>query len=112
MIETYSFGDVRIDGKEYHSDVIIYPDRVESNWWRKEGHRLSIEDLTEVLAANPEILIVGKGAYGCMSIPPETQTHIQSLGIKLLAENTKEACDAHNKLSKAARVVTCLHLTC
>lgn len=112
MIDSYSFGSISIDGKEYHSDVIIYPDRVNSNWWRKQGHRLCIEDLTEALAAKPEILIVGKGAYGCMSVPEETQTHVESLGIKLLAENTEEACEVHNKLSKTARVVTCLHLTC
>jgi len=112
MIDGYSFGSIRIDGKEYRSDVIIYPDRVDSSWWRKQGHRLSIEDLTDALAANPEILIVGKGAYDCMSIPPETQAHVESLGIKLLAQNTKEACETHNELSETARVVTCLHLTC
>jgi hypothetical protein len=112
MIDKYSFGSITIGGKEYHSDVIIYPDRVDSSWWRKEGHRLSIEDLAEALDAKPEILIVGKGAYGYMSVPAETQKHIESLGIKLIAENTKEACDTHNNLSKTARVVTCLHLTC
>jgi len=112
MIETYSFGSITIDGKEYHSDVIIYPDRVDSSWWRMEGHRLAVEDLTEALAAMPEVLIVGKGAYGCMSVPPETQKHLESLGIQLVAENTKEACDTHNQLSETKRVVTCLHLTC
>jgi len=112
MIDNYSFGSICIDGKEYHSDVIIYPDKVDSNWWRKEGHRLSVEDLNDVLAARPDILIVGKGAYACMSIPPETQSHIESLGIKLLAEKTEEACRAHNELSETARVVSCLHLTC
>jgi len=112
MIEKYSFGSITIGGNEYHSDVIIYPDKVDSGWWRKEGHRLSAEDLTEALDAKPEILIVGKGAYGCMTVPAETQSHVESLGIRLIAENTREACDAHNKLSQTARVVTCLHLTC
>jgi hypothetical protein len=112
MIDSYSFGNISVDGKEYHSDVIIYPDRVDSSWWRKEGHRLSIEDLTDALAAKPEILIVGKGAYGCMSIPPDTRSHIESQGIQLVAENTQEACEKHNELSQTARVVTCLHLTC
>jgi hypothetical protein len=45
MIESYDFGVLRIDGKEYHSDVIIYPEsspggcRVDGSWWRKQGHR-------------------------------------------------------------------------
>jgi hypothetical protein len=112
MIDRYRFGSVRIDGEDYHSDVIIYPDKVDGGWWRKEGHRLSVEDLRDALAAKPEILIVGKGAYGCLSIPTETQSHIESLGIKLVAQNTKEACETHNRLGRSARVVTCLHLTC
>ncbi len=112
MIESYRFGSITIDGTTYTSDVIIYPDRVDSRWWRKEGHRLSVEDLTEALAAKPDALVVGKGAYGCMSVPANTQKHIESLGVELVAANTKEACDAHNQLSATKRVVTCLHLTC
>jgi hypothetical protein len=112
MIENYRFGSITIDGKKYDSDVIIYPDRVDSSWWRKEGHRLCVEDLLEALAAKPVVLIVGKGAYGCMSVPPDTQKHVELLGIELVATNTKDACDTHNQLSETERVVTCLHLTC
>lgn len=111
-IQDYRFGSVTIEGETYQSDVIIYPEKVDSGWWRKEGHRLAVEDLRDAVAAKPQILIVGKGAYRCMSVPPETEKHIESLGIRLVAANTKEACDAHNKLSETNRVVTCLHLTC
>jgi hypothetical protein len=111
-IVKYGFGSVTIEGETYQSDVIIYPDKVDSDWWRKEGHRLAVEDLRDAVVAKPEILIVGRGAYGFMTIPPETEKHIESLGIRLIAANTKEACDTHNKLGETSRVVTCLHLTC
>jgi hypothetical protein len=29
------------------SDLIIYPERIDANWWRREGHRLTPEDLPE-----------------------------------------------------------------
>ena len=45
LIESYSFGKISINGKIYHSDVIIFPDRVYDSWWRKEGHILHLEDL-------------------------------------------------------------------
>lgn len=51
MIESYDFGVLRIDRKEYHSDVIIYAEsshggcRVDGSWWRREGHRLDKADL-------------------------------------------------------------------
>ncbi len=50
-IEHYSFGTITIDGKSYTSDVIIYPERVDSSWWRKQGHSLHIVDLKDVIPA-------------------------------------------------------------
>jgi hypothetical protein len=69
IIEDYDFGILRIDGKEYHSDVIIYPEnphggcRVDGSWWQKEGHRLDRTDLDDVVNARPEVLVVGTGYY-------------------------------------------------
>jgi hypothetical protein len=45
MITSYDFGHIIIDGKRYTSDLIVFPDRVKVGWWRKEGHRLQLEDL-------------------------------------------------------------------
>ena len=39
-IDRYAFGNIVIDGKAYTKDVIIFPDRVYSPWWRKDGHFL------------------------------------------------------------------------
>ena len=44
-IDSYSFGQIVIDARAYASDVIIYSDRVDAAWWRKEGHRLHPEDI-------------------------------------------------------------------
>jgi hypothetical protein len=38
MIDKYSFGSITIDGRTYDTDVIIYPERIDDRWWRKEGH--------------------------------------------------------------------------
>jgi hypothetical protein len=32
IIEEYSFGRIKVAGKEYTCDVIILPDRVDSSW--------------------------------------------------------------------------------
>jgi len=118
MIEDYGFGMLRVDGKEYHHDVIIYPasrtarPEVDASWWRKEGHRLDQADLEAVTKAKPEVLVVGTGYYGCMKVPKETVEFVRSLGIELYAEPTKEACQKYNELKDARRVVAALHLTC
>lgn len=111
-IEHYSFGKITINGKTYTSDVIIYPEKVDSSWWRKEGHRLDIEDLKGILESKPEVLVVGTGAYGAMVVPGETEEFLRKKGIKLIADNTKSACDTFSKLSGSGKVIAALHLTC
>lgn len=112
MIDTYSFGSISIDGKKYTADVLVYPDRVDARWWRKEGHRLDPADLQAALAAQPEVLIVGTGFYGAMKVPPETAEFVRQQGVELVAARTGEAVQTYNALSPSQRVVAALHLTC
>lgn len=112
MIDSYSFGRIVVDGRRYTSDVIIFPDRVRDNWWRKEGHSIHVDDIGEILQEKPEVLVVGTGSSGLVRIPEETRRCIESEGIELVVEPTERACETFNRLSKSRRVVAALHLTC
>ncbi len=112
-IKDCTFGRIRIDGEEYTHDVIIYPHRVDSSWWRKEGHRLQVEDIADILEAKPNILVVGTGQYGSMKIDKEVEDLLRTEGVELRSAETPTACQIHNRLVKTKRkVVTALHLTC
>ena len=112
MIDSYEFGSIVIDGKTYSSDVIIYPDRVKDDWWRKEGHELCIDDLEDVVGNKPDVIVVGMGDPGLMRALPETEEYIKSQKIKLLVQRTRKACRTHNQLSSSRKVIALLHLTC
>jgi hypothetical protein len=112
MIDSYSFGKIVIDGKMFTSDVIIYPDKINDKWWRKSGHLLQKEDLTDIINFNPEVLIVGTGDDGLMKIPNDTKRFLESKGIELIFKETSKACDIYNKLNDKGRIVAALHLTC
>jgi len=111
-IEHYSFGKITIDGQTYTSDVIIYPDRIDASWWRKEGHNLQPEDLKDIVNANPNALIIGTGAFGVMRVPKETIAYLESKGIKVHAMRTGKATGLFNDLQKNTIVMAALHLTC
>jgi hypothetical protein len=112
-VDAYEFGYITVDGKTYTMDVVIMPDRVADSWWRKEGHRLHIDDLAEAIAAKPEVLVIGTGYYGRMIVPEETRSHLEAKGIRVLAAQTREAVKEFYKLQRqAAKVVAALHLTC
>ena len=112
MIESYDFGRIVINGRKFGSDVVIFPDRVDGNWWRKEGHTLSVDDVKEIVEAKPEVLVIGTGYSGLMKIHPQTEQYLRSSGIELIAFETGRACKTFNELSKSRRVVAALHLTC
>jgi len=112
MLLILTYGIIVVSGKQYTSDVIIFPDRVRDNWWRKTGHQLCLDDVAEVMAENPEVLVVGTGASDLMKVLPEVQQAVDARGIKLIAEPTSEACNIYNQLCHSQRTVAALHLTC
>jgi hypothetical protein len=90
-IDSYQFGEVVIDGISCTSDCIIVGDSVLANWWRKQGHLLSTEDLETVIAAKPSILVVGCGASGFMKVPEKTRQSLEEHDIKMEALDTYNA---------------------
>ena len=113
MIESYGFGRIVVDGKEYTTDLIIFPDRVKDGWWRKQGHRLFIEDIEEVIERRPEVLVVGTGYWALMRVPSETKKYIEERGIELIIQPTKQACKTYNNLIKSGKeAVAAFHLSC
>ena len=112
-IDSYSFGSITVDGQTYDQDIILLPNRVHTSWHRREGHRLSIEDLSEVIEYKPEVLIVGTGAHGVMEIQAETKQALKQFGIELIENKTAQACDIFNEhIQKGKKVVGAFHLTC
>jgi hypothetical protein len=111
-IEQFRFGEIIIGGRRYTDDLLVLRNRVQSPWWRKRGHRLQVADLREVLLEEPEVLIVGTGAQGCMKITPEVVRHTRDADIELLEFDTRTACQTYNHLLGKRRVVAALHLTC
>jgi len=111
-IDNYRFGLVVIGGKKYTSDVIISLSSVKSDWWRKQGHQLCLGDIADIINENPEVLVVGAGAFGLVQVLPEIEGELNTRGIELIVENTDKACYTYNQLCHSRRIVAALHLTC
>jgi hypothetical protein len=111
-IEDFSFGNVQVDSKQFTDDVIIYPWAVDDTWWRDEGHVLKPKDIEDALDADPEVLIVGTGAHGRLTITDEVRDELEERGIELVASETPEAVKEYNRLQADRRAVALLHLTC
>jgi hypothetical protein len=113
MIEAYRFGQITVDGRHYQNDIKIIAGSVVSGWWRQEGHSLDVGDIDDILAANPQVLVVGMGQPGRMQVLPELRTCLRERGIELVEEPTEQAVAVFNRFSGEGRKVAgAFHITC
>jgi hypothetical protein len=110
-LEDYSFGRIVVDGEEHTRDLIVLPDRVVANWWRRDGHSLVMEDLEEVRDELPEHLIVGCGAHGQLRPDPAVLEALERRGVDVEALHTGDAVRRYQE-SDERRTAAALHLTC
>jgi hypothetical protein len=110
-LEDYSFGRIVVDGEEHTRDLIVLPERVVPDWWRREGHSLALEDLDEVKDELPERLILGCGAHGQLRPPAAVIEALERRGITIEAVPTNEAVRRYGE-SDERRTAAALHLTC
>ncbi len=114
MIDSYNFGLIVINKLPYKNDVIVFPDRVEADWWREEGHKLQLVDIQKSLdEVHPAALVVGTGKFGIMKISREVRQYADERGIKLHAEPTEKAVKMYNRLILIDdKILGAFHLTC
>ena len=114
MIDSYSFGCMEINGKPYRNDLMILPDKtILHPWWRNAAHTLSLADIQEIIAAAPDILVIGTGSPGMMQPEQTLCSELESRGIESKVMPTKEAAEEYNALhEQGKKVAACFHLTC
>ena len=113
MIEKYSFGKLAIKGRVYTNDLKIIRGRVAPDWWRKNGHRVGIDDIADILKEKTDILVLGKGKPGLMKSTDSLRKFLQKRKIELIEVSTSKAIDTFNQLLKEGKRVSAgFHLTC
>lgn len=111
-IDFYEFGRITVEGKNYTHDLLIFPDRIISPWWRLEGHELGVKDLEIVWKEKISYLVIGTGAYGMMRVAEEVKKKTIELGINLIVEKTGKATQIYNHYEPTRQIAGAFHLTC
>ena len=112
-IDSYSFGNMKVNGRTYRKDLILSKDKIiKTNWWRKEGHSLYPEDLELILNETPALLIVGTGASSRMTVPKGTSNALKDKGFDLKIAPTSQAVKYFNNTNDQQKVFGAFHLTC
>lgn len=113
LIEKYSFGSMRVDGRTYYADLAISGGGV-VRWWREESHLVRSADIDVILALKPAVLIIGTGYSGGMHVSDEVKTRCEEARVELIIERTAQAVERYNTaaLEGKRQAAAAFHLTC
>jgi len=113
LVDEYDFGEIVIGGQRYTRDVIVAPGYIKPNWWRKEGHRLQLDDVWDVLDLDVDVVVIGTGYYGRMEVDEDVVKEFEKRGRRIVVAESREAVNIYNEEVKRGRkVMLLIHLTC
>ena len=110
MIEEYTYGCFRADGKEFLGDLMIRNGRAHY-WQTLEGRKLEFKDVNKLLEEEPEVLVIGTGAGGLLKVGEEIRKYVMdwSVGnrkkIFLYVEKNTEAIKKINEAIEQGKKV-------
>jgi|TARA_Y100000310_G_scaffold225672_1_gene227701 hypothetical protein len=99
MINEFKIGSFVVKGKRYLGDIKIIQGRARY-WQDRYKQQLREEDIQDILAKNPEVIIIGKGCNGLLEISEELERTLKRSCKELLIQKTPEAVETFNTLSK------------
>jgi hypothetical protein len=119
-IESFEWGCFQIDGEIHSADGqgvgkdICVIDGVVTPWKARKGHRLEPDMISCVLESGIDVLVIGNGVNGRISVPKRTLRTIRDAGIaNTIVEKTPDACATYNRLVHQGEQVALLaHGTC
>ena len=112
-IHSYKFGEIKVEDKLFNKDIIISKNEIFPNWWRQDGHKLNWQDISNTInQIKPEILILGTGKHGILTVQKEVKENLKQLNIKLISLKTDDAVKEYNRLYKDKNILGAFHLTC
>ena len=113
MITEFSFGRIVVNGQTYTHDLKIVAGKLVPEWWRKSGHMVELEDVQDILAARPEVVVIGTGSPGYMRTGAALRRRLEKDNIELIEEPTSQAVKTYNRLfSEGRRVCAGFHVSC
>lgn len=108
-IDKFSFGKIKVNGKEYRQDVFVTNESVEK---RQSSHTITRDDIDKALLIEPDFILIGKGTTGRVEIPEEIRGLVAKNNIELIEGRTTDVIEYFNKLKNKSKIVGIFHLTC
>ena len=116
-INSFNFGFIVVDGKQYIYDVQILPDgtvkeRVSSKT-RLGSHTITWGEIENIAKQRPEAIVIGTGTSGLARLFGDAKANLQKANLNLVVLPSFQAIEKFNQLAdEGKRVAALIHITC
>jgi len=107
MINEFKYGFFKVDKKDHYGDIKLIDGGVKQ-WSTREGFKISVEDIKDILKTKPEMVLIGTGASGLLKISEGVEMEIRGRKVRLQKGKTMDMCELYNKLEKEGKKVNAL----
>ena len=116
-VNSFDFGSIVIDGKNYPYDVVVLADGTvkerEASKAMFGGHSIRKNEIEELAKTKPETVIVGTGTSGMAAVSDDAQDYVREAKLDLVVLPSPEAIEKLNQLmDKGRNVAALIHITC
>lgn len=116
-INSFNFGFIVVDGKQYIYDVVILPDGTvkqrESTKTRLGSHKIAWSDVADIANEQPEVVVIGTGTSALAKLSEDAGVNLRQANINLVVLPSPQAVEKFNQLAgEGKRVATLIHITC
>ena len=116
-IDSFNFGFIAIDGKQYVNDVLIFPDGSvkdrDPSMRRTGNHKISIEEIEYLCKTQPEIILLGCGTSWMVRLSESAEKYLQDINLNPIMLNSSAVVEKFNQLTEEGkRVAALIHVTC
>lgn len=110
-IDSVKFGELKIDGKIYYSDMTV--------WWdgktefRIKFHVFGMTEFRKLMKRKPDSIVIGTGIGGIVKVPDDVRKEAKKKKTMIFVDVSGNAIEIFNGLVKdSKKAVAVIHTTC
>jgi hypothetical protein len=116
-IDSFNFGFIVVDDKQYAHDVIILPDGTvrERNpgKGRLGSHSIARSELDELSRVQPDVILIGTGVQGMARLARDAEYYLAAPDLNVTMLPSTQIVKKYNQyVEEGERVAALIHVTC
>lgn len=116
-IDSFNFGFIVVDDKQYAHDVVILPDGTVKERTPGKGrlgsHSIARGEIEALLKEQPDVILVGTGVHGMARLAHDAEYYLTNPDLNLTLLPSPEIVRKYNQyIENGEKVAALIHVTC